>query len=110
MQPVGDSDFASKREGGNLVIRQIQAAQTEPFLNVGAQQGTGTGMVVGALPFSSRVPLAPEPLPGSPRGNPLCSPPLCSCHGFSSLASPASPGSLGSIQIVPRISIVEVRP
>lgn len=34
-QPVGDSDFASKGEGGNLVIRQLQgqsqAAQREPF-------------------------------------------------------------------------------
>lgn len=36
MQPVGDGDFASKREGRSLVIRQIQAAQQELFLAVGA--------------------------------------------------------------------------
>lgn len=35
MQPVGDGDFASKREERNLVIRQIQAAQQELFLAVG---------------------------------------------------------------------------
>lgn len=61
-KPVGDSDFASKGEGGNLVIRQIPAAQQEPFFNVGARQGTGTGMVVGTLPFSSREPFAPRDL------------------------------------------------
>ena len=36
MQPVGDGDFASKREGRSLVIRQIQAARQELFLAVGA--------------------------------------------------------------------------
>lgn len=65
-KPVGDSDFASKGEGGNLVIRQISAAQQEPFFNVGAPQGTGTGMVVGTLPFSSREPFAPHPPPPHP--------------------------------------------
>ncbi|KAM7239729.1 hypothetical protein CapIbe_009224 [Capra ibex] len=46
MQPVGDGDFASKREGRSLVIRQIQAAQQELFLAVGARQVLK--MVVGA--------------------------------------------------------------
>ncbi|CAI9176701.1 unnamed protein product [Rangifer tarandus platyrhynchus] len=46
MQPVGDGDFASKREGRSLVIRQIQAAQQELFLAVGARQGLK--MMVGA--------------------------------------------------------------
>lgn len=78
MQPVGDGDFASKREGRSLVIRQIQAARQELFLAVGARQGLK--MVVGAqrepshrcvqrwacLSFSSGVPFAPKPLPGSP--------------------------------------------
>lgn len=45
MQPVGNGDFASKREGINLIILQIQAAQ-QLFLAVGARQGLG--MVVGA--------------------------------------------------------------
>lgn len=70
MQPVGDRDFASNREGGNLVIRQIQAAQQEPFLSVDARQGMGTGMVGGTLSFSSCVSFALESLPGSPRGTP----------------------------------------
>uniref|UniRef100_A0A4W2H9G2 Coiled-coil domain containing 9B n=1 Tax=Bos indicus x Bos taurus TaxID=30522 RepID=A0A4W2H9G2_BOBOX len=46
MQPVGDGNFASKREGRSLVIRQIQAAQQELFLAVGARQGLK--MVAGA--------------------------------------------------------------
>ena len=74
MQPVGDGDFASKREGRSLVIRQIQAAQQELFLAVGARQVLK--MVVGAqrepshcrvqrwarLSFSLGVPFAPKPL------------------------------------------------
>lgn len=78
MQPVGDGNFASKREGRSLVIRQIQAAQQELFLAVGARQGLK--MVAGAqrepphrcvqrwarLSFSSGVPFAPKPLLGSP--------------------------------------------
>lgn len=78
MQPVGDGAFASKREGRSLVIRQIQAAQQELFLAVGARQVLK--MVVGAqrepshcrvqrwarLSFSLGVPFAPKPLLGSP--------------------------------------------
>lgn len=78
MQPVGDGNFASKREGRSLVIRQIQAAQQELFLAVGARQGLK--MVAGAqrepphrcvqrwarLSFSSGVPFAPKLRLGSP--------------------------------------------
>ncbi|KAJ8776847.1 hypothetical protein J1605_015024 [Eschrichtius robustus] len=37
MQPVGDGDFASKREGRNPCIRQTQAAQQELFLAAGSK-------------------------------------------------------------------------
>lgn len=43
MQPVGDGNFASKREGRSLVIRQIQAAQQELFLAVGARRAEDGG-------------------------------------------------------------------
>lgn len=69
---MGDSDSASKGEGGNLVIwqiqGQIQAAQWEPLLNVGARWGQGLGWWEEPSLSQHMYPLPPEPLPGSPCG------------------------------------------
>lgn len=50
MQPVGNGDFASKREGINLIIWKIQAAQ-QLFLAVGARQGLGMVVAAQREPF-----------------------------------------------------------
>lgn len=89
MQPVGDGDFASKREGRSLVIQQIQAARQELFLAVGARQGLKmvVGSPEGTIPplcakvgvplFLIRCPLCPQTPAWISPHSPAVAVPLC---------------------------------
>lgn len=110
---MGDGDSASRREGRSPATGQMQAAQQELSL---APQGTGAGVAVAApgepscLCWRRQVPSLSRcvhPLPQaltwiSPRGPLLSSSAVLPWLLLS--ADRASLGSLGSVQIVPRVS------
>lgn len=122
---MGDGDFASKSEGRNLIIRQIQSAQQTVFgCRCPTEAGDGGRSAKGAIPplltkagpppFLVMCTLCPQPLawlssclvPSAPLLSvPVVVVPLC-CR---SQTSPAPLGSLGIVQIRPRISLLAKR-